>query len=721
MPNKKGSEKPEQSSADEALEKRVEAMMDPTKPDPAPAGPAAADAPTTATAPPIDIFKDLPQAARPGGATTAPELPSAHIKKVSVADGPLSKPVKPTEPAQPVEKPAAQLQQTEPKSEDDAAEPLSDSFDDTNTDKAVIDIIAKESDALLAAEDVTATPVSKPSGPAKNSGTGGKAKLGRLLKNKRTWVVVVLLLVLLLGLPFTRYKLLGLVIKKSVTVSVLDSITSTPVSNAQVKFGHASAKTNANGKAVLRAGPGSGKLMVEKQYYKQASETLFVSLKANPEVKTRLVATGRQVPVSVVNKITGKPVAGAEVKVLDTTARTDTQGKATIVLPATAVSDSATISSKGYNKANANIKVTSSLVSENTLAITPAGHVYFLSNLSGNIDVMKANLDGSGRQTVLAGTGKEDPRTTSLLATRDWHYVVLKARRDSAQAALYLIDTSSDKVTQFDSGDADFALVGWYNHSFVYDITRNNVPQSQSGHEVLKSYNAELGELAQLDQNQTDGSPATYAYQGFNNFYIVNGLVVYNTQWYTYDSAGAGIDLGPKTGSIRAVQPTGQGKKDYQTYSASGLGYVQAALYEPQGIYYAVYNYNDNKTIYYKFEDHSVSPASDLTRSDFNKSYPTYLVSPSGNQVFWSELRDGKNSLFTADASAQKKKQIASLSDYSNYGWYSDNYLLVSKNNSQLYIMPASGVAAGHQPLKVTDYYKPAQTYTGYGYGYGGL
>ena len=35
--------------------------------------------------------------------------------------------------------------------------------------------------------------------------------------------------------------------------------------------------------------------------------------------------------------------------------------------------------------------------------------------------------------------------------------------------------------------------------------------------------------------------------------------------------------------------------------------------------------------------------------------------------------------------------------------------------------MPASGLGSGQQPVKLTDYYKPAQTYNGYGYGYGGL
>jgi hypothetical protein len=148
---------------------------------------------------------------------------------------------------------------------------------------------------------------------------------------------------------------------------------------------------------------------------------------------------------------------------------------------------------------------------------------------------------------------------------------------------------------------------------------------------------------------------------------------------------------------------------------------MQAALYEPNGVYYSVYTNDDNKTVYYQLEDQKVTQTSTLSPDALSKNYPTYLVSPGGKQTFWTELRDGKNTLFTGDADAKSKKQIATLSDYAPYGWFSDNYVLVSKNSSELYIMPASGPAGTKQPLKITDYYKPDQTYAGYGYGYGGL
>ncbi|HEX5447612.1 MAG TPA: hypothetical protein VFW90_00160, partial [Candidatus Saccharimonadales bacterium] len=93
-------------------------------------------------------------------------------------------------------------------------------------------------------------------------------------------------------------------------------------------------------------------------------------------------------------------------------------------------------------------------------------------------------------------------------------------------------------------------------------------------------------------------------------------------------------------------------------------------------------------------------------------------LSPSGGQTFWSEQRDGKNTLFLGDGNAQNGKTIANLSDYSPYGWYTNNYLLVSKNSSELYVMAKSGSSS---PVKISDYHKPQQTFYGYGGGYGGL
>lgn len=728
MPDKKSKE-PEKSAEEKALEERVEVMMNPEIPDPtsAPAidtKPAAKEsAVTSGGAEPRTQIKSAPPLASrlrkqiPVSPAAVPDTPLS-IDKLDQITGPVEEPTVATTDA-PAAEPRAEA--AEPPAETASTTESSvegDGLENAETDKAVDDIVAQEGDIVLAVEDAAAI---RRSGQVKKPSRGWKAKLKAFFTDKRTWIGIVVILVIVFTVPMTRYKVLGLVIKKSVTVTVVDSKTNTPVSNAEVSLGGQSGKTDGSGKAKVRAPVGDDELIIKKQYYRDYQGSHFVGFKAGTPAKIKLVATGRLVPLVVTNKITGQPLKGAEISARGTTAKTDAKGKATIALPAASGTIEASLKLSEFNTAKVKLEITDSLVKANNFELTPAGHVYFLSNLNGTLDVVKSNLDGSDRHVVLEGTGKEDKTTTSLLASRDWRYLVLKAKRDSAQPSLHLIDTATDKITTFDESNAEFTLVGWYGHNFIYDLTRNGISNWQGGRQQLKSYDADNRQLNQLDQNQAEGDASSYAQQSFFNFYIVNGAVTYNTQWYLYSASGVPRDPAGKNDTIRAVQANGQNKKDYQSFPTNTIGYIQATLYEPQGVYYAVYNNDDNKTTYYEYENQSVKAVSGIDQNTFNQGYPTYLLSPSGKQTFWTELRDGKNTLFIGDSEAKKAKQIAGRSEYTPYGWYSEDYTLVSKNSSELYVMPAAGDQSSRPPLKITDYYKPAQTFTGYGYGYGGL
>ena len=115
-----------------------------------------------------------------------------------------------------------------------------------------------------------------------------------------------------------------------------------------------------------------------------------------------------------------------------------------------------------------------------------------------------------------------------------------------------------------------------------------------------------------------------------------------------------------------------------------------------------------------------MTESKEINDESFGKFYPTYLLSPNSLHTFWYEPRDGKNTLFTGTPNGEAGKEIASLSEYVPYGWYSDDYLLVSKNSSELYILPATGAGETGQVLKISDYHKPAVSFLGYGGGYGG-
>jgi hypothetical protein len=421
-----------------------------------------------------------------------------------------------------------------------------------------------------------------------------------------------------------------------------------------------------------------------------------------------------------VNKLTGKPVAGVTVSASGANTKTTSNGTANLVLASGATTDTANISLSGYNTLKVNIDATAS-TTKNTFGITPAGKLYFLSNLNGTIDVVKTDLDGSNRQTVLAGTGSENAQSTSLLASRDWKYLALLSRRSGDKASVYLIDTTNgDKLTTVDEGNANFSFVGWSGDRFIYQVTRNTVQNWQPNQQALKSLDATTNQTLLLDQTQASGTDAgNYAGQSFSSPYIIGEQVVYAKNWSgSYPNTAT---LQDKQAELDTIGADGSAHKTLKTFAlssstqASFIG-VSTELYEPDSLY--VWFQDGSQDKFYDYEDGKVVDDSSMTADKFYSTpYPTYLLSPSGKSTFWAEQRDGKNALFVGDQDGKAQKQIASLSEYATYGWYTDSYVLVSKNSSELYIMSPSGGT----PYKITDYYKPAITYNGYGGGYGGL
>jgi hypothetical protein len=533
------------------------------------------------------------------------------------------------------------------------------------------------------------------------------------------WTIPLTLLValaILTAVPFTRYKLAGYVISQQVKVAVSDNSTQKPVTSADVLLDGKTYKTDKEGVATIaKVKPGKHTLKVSKKYYKDASADLAVPLNKGITQKVGVTATGRQVPVSVINKISGKPLSDVTLKASGTEVKTDKDGKAVMVLPADRPDLPITLAANNYNQLEARIIVTDAEVKANTFAIVPSGKVYFLSKASGKIDVVKTDLDGGNRQTVVQGTGKEDEANTVLLASRDWKYLGLQSRRETGLAKLYVIDTSTDKMAEMDSGNAAFQLVGWSDHHFVYRVDRNNVKDWEPNRTAFKSFDADKRQILTIDQTSAEGDQNSGLSQRFDAGYLVDGQLVYHVGWNAVGSAYSNGSYSGKSHILRTASVTTVGHKDVRSWPNSEVGDVQIVPYEPGGLYVQTYLFN-GPSKFYEYEDSALKDA-DIDQAKFYSSYATYLASPDGKQTFWNEGRDGKPTFFVGDDKGQNGKQVAVLDDSQVYGWYGNDYLLTSKKGSELYIMPA----AGGTPLKITDYHKPQISYQGYGGGYGGL
>jgi len=549
-----------------------------------------------------------------------------------------------------------------------------------------------------------------------------KAKVGIHLRNlvstkKRKILVIIasifVLVAIILAIPFTRYFVLSPVVKKDVTIKVIDSKTQKPVTNINIELGGVSSQSDKDGIVKLSNVPvGQYELKVEKQYYKAYAENYTVPVFNSPQSPTvKIDAVGRQVSVSISNKITGEALDDVVIEANGTKATTGNDGLATIILPPTTETIQASLKKDGYNSVNVELKIDDTIV--NTYSITSSGSVYYLSKATGKINVMKSNIDGTNATVVVAATGQESDYETSLLSSRDWQYSALNATRTDNKQRLYLLSADKDELSVIDQGDASFNLVGWYGHNFVYTVYRNGGNAWDNKKQALKSYNADTRKVTTLDETIGSGSSNyDYSYENFSNVYIMKDELVYLKSWTSNYGTG-----NTKESSLYAINPAGGAKKTVKTFPSDR--YVNLKLYEPQGLYLQV----TSPSVFYEYEDGKIKEVTDINDNQFSSFYPTFLVSPSGKQTLWYEPRDGKNTVFVGNEVGKNPKTIGNLSEYTPYGWYgtNDEYILLTKKGSELYISSATKVIGenDYQPLKITDYHK-TRTYPGYGYGYGG-
>ncbi len=549
--------------------------------------------------------------------------------------------------------------------------------------------------------------------------------LWHLIRTKKKLSIplaIAVLLLILAAIPISRYKLLGLVMKKDVFLYTIDDKSKSSVYNTNVSIdgkqpgcpSHISPYPNCISKIPV----GVHTIKVSKANYRdvETKMTIGIGKSKDKNIEIPMTATGRTVGVRISNKINGKAIKGVHIKIDNSESDTNENGDGSVVVDPTAKKVKVEISKEGFNNLNTSIEVSDSGNNFNQLSISPSGKIYFLSKLTGKIDVVKTDLDGTNRQIVLAGTGKEEDTNTIMLASRDWKFLALLSRRDSSNPRLYLIDTSNDKLTEMDSGDATFSLVGWQEHFFAYTVDRNNILNWQSKKNALKTFNADTLQLATIDETTADGTGENdYISENIESIYIQKGNLIYVKRWLaSYYSV---YRLAGKRMGIYSAKTNGSGKQLLKDFDTGNNGYISAILSQPDEIYYSV---NNSTTSFYEFKDDKITESKDLTAESFNKFYPTYLISPSGVSAFWYEPRDGKNTLFTGSQSGSNGKQIASLSELVPYGWYSDEYLLVSKNSSELYILPANSEMDSTKLVKISDYHKPAASFLGYGGGYGG-
>jgi hypothetical protein len=513
---------------------------------------------------------------------------------------------------------------------------------------------------------------------------------------------ILLLAFIWLAIPWSRYASAGLVVKKDFAFTVMDAASHSPVSGATVTSGSKSAQTDGNGKASLRLSAGSHKLSITKKYYKdqQASVTVpILSQKSTPSFD--FTATGRQVKIVVKNLINQQNLSDVNIKVADITATTDSGGEALVVLPAGSTEHPAVLTHEGYNDSSVTVTVSASSVTENNFNLTPAGKVYFISKRTGKLDLMKTNLDGSDAEVVAAATGREHYYDTQLMVSPDTKYVALLSRRstDYNSAQIYVLSTANDKLLGVDNAKADFGLVGWAGSNLIYTVNRTSLPEWQPGYYKLKSYDAATGKITLLNQSSAAGDETAYGSEYYPFIMLSGQNVIYAKSWSLYYEDELPEPLQGKQNTLSLIAADGQGYKRIAAYSTDD--YIEYVQHSPNAAYIWQTPYEGGEDKFYEYIAGASAPTTVQLDSDqFYDEQKTSYTSASSQKTLWSEARDGKYSLFVGDSAGLNPKTILPLGKYDAYGWYGDDYILVTKNGTELYIMDANG----GKPIKITDF-----------------
>jgi hypothetical protein len=511
----------------------------------------------------------------------------------------------------------------------------------------------------------------------------------------------VVILVLIFSIPLTRYSILGIFLKVKYSLNVVDNQTGSPVIGADVLIKGKHYTTNSQGSINASVNIGNQNITISKKYYASLTNKILVPFNQKSQKVIKLTATGRMVPIKIVNKINKKPVANILITADGVSAKTDNNGNASIVLSANNTSAKGIISGQGYNNQNVTIYINGGGMFD----IVPSGSIYYLSNSSGTVDVVKSSLDGANRSTVLIGNSSMGIYNTNLYPSSDWAYIALVANRNNQKPCLTIIRTSNDSPSIIDQTNGNYIVYGWdSNNTLIYSVQNTNVPAGTSGEYSLKSYNPLSNSVSTIDSSASATNNGITVGETFNAVTMLpNNTLIYSKVWTGNINGFSGLQI-----NIVSVNDNNTGKKTLQQFDQSQYSQLVSSHYSGANSFLLwIYQYNNNAASYFQYIDGKLNPIANnnpLTNGVFNYSM-SYPVSADGTKVAYSSNVNGHNAIYVANSDGSSPKQLALLGNsYNAYSWVNNDYIIINNNNNEFFIMPATGTTLQPDLIKISDH-----------------
>lgn len=636
---------------DPAVEKKVDQMMDPK------------------SSPPV------PQNEKPSS-TSAPLLPG---EKIPNFDKSAQKKVAKTD-AKEALKETPDLDKAQSLEEAVAKHEEQSSVSDPATDKAVDEIIAEESDRMLAIEDAKAQLLAE--GTAEiDRGFWNRVKTG--LSNfwynrkarRAVLITLFLAIVAVFAIPTSRYFMLNsLGVRASTSLRVVDEKTGQPLKNVNVALDGKTTKTNKEGNAKLdKVKLGPNELSIKKPAFADVNQKVTIGWGSNPRGDIKLTAVGSRYSFNVTDFVSNKPVK-AEATSGEASATANDSGEIVLVVAdqdETVIEVS--IAAENYRSEVIPLEVGDKNIHQ--LKLVPAKKHAFVSKRSGKYDLYKIDVDGKNEEKILAGTGSESADKIAILSHSKKNIAAYVSTRGDqrtrdgfALSSLMIVNLDDDAANTIDSSER-LQLINFAGNKLVYvKIAEGESAESPNRHRLI-SYDIESEQEKEL-------AHANY----FNDVLSVGGTILYTPASF-------------QSGDVGLFRINADGSNKTTVYGQEAWSLFRV-VYDKVDVSVGQQWYEYN-TVTTQFNALSGAPAEQISR--------VYADSPDSQKSAWVDDRDGKGVLIIYDVNSKEEKVLQTQSGLRNpISWLDKDHIVyrVSTGSETAdYVISLSG----GEPKKIVD------------------
>ncbi len=583
------------------------------------------------------------------------------------------------EPIAPVSAPTQQIEKVKPLRHLDSIIPktkVTETLESRSTDKAVEEIIAKEADDLLRAEDeklATAVLPSLKAEPAKKRTSIFKRKLFR-----RTLLILVLAgLGYAAATPNTRYYLLNTAgVRSQASVTVLDASTQQPLKDVLVKIGQIQQKTGQDGRAEFnKVELGPTEITIEKRAFAAVSRDHVIGWGSNPLADVSLAPTGSQYEFIMTDFLSGKPIAKVEATSNEAAAISNDEGKIKLTIDQQDnTARDITISGENYRieKFPLNLDQKEPLA----LKLVPERKHVFISNRSGRFDVYKVDIDGKNEKLVLPGTGSERedmvlvPHPTdeaaALISTKD-----NKRNKDGFLLSTLTVMNLNDEVSKSVVTSERVQVIDWIGSRIVYVQIKEGASGDSPDRHKLMSYEYKTGEFKEL-------AASNY----FNDVSVANGQI------YVAPSSTYSQNAGSSLIRINADGTSRQTIINKEVWNIFRTNYGRLTFAVGQDWYELKLGENQAGKL-------SGEPPSQISR--------VYSDSPDKKRSLWAETRDGKGVLLAYNTESKQDETIRTQGGLKLPVRWLTNRTLVYRISTESESADYALNLDGGEPVKIRD------------------